>query len=117
MKANEFVKKFGWDKAGLLLSTQGKTIESLKVEYTSSQLKEFQRYIVSDRLMNLDKLKHLVESHELVEKHGGLISARKYIKFLRSSVDIGLYHGLDDVDCKTEIPLIEQAIKDVESCL
>lgn len=70
-----------------------------------------------DLSFHTEQLKQLVESHELVEKHGGLISARKYIKFLRSSVDIGLYHGLDDVDYKTEIPLIEQAIADVESCM
>lgn len=98
MKANEFVKKFGWDRAKREVALIG-TIAMM----------------CGDDDFNND-LKRLVESHELVEKHGGLISARKYIKFLRSSVDIGLYHGLDDVDYKTEIPLIEQAIADVESC-
>ena len=102
MKANEinsravmFIKKYGWEYAKHILNEDSVILVDL--DYT--------------------RLKRLVESHELVEKHSGLMSARKYIKFLRSSVDIGLYHGLDDVDCKTEIPLIEQAIKDVESCL
>lgn len=94
MKANEFIKKHGLDYA-----------------------KERLDYCKNARLVGMEiDLKRLVESHDLVEKHGGLISARKYMKFLQSSVDIGLYHGLDDVDYKTEIPLIEQAISDVESC-
>ena len=101
MKANEFVKKYGWDKARLLLSTQGKTIEVLKDEYNPSQLKEFQRYIVSDRLMNLDKLKRLVESFELVERYGTADEAKEYLPMLR----------MDSYD------ELKQAIEDVESCL
>ena len=97
MKANEFVNKYGWDKARLLLSTQGKTIESLKDEYTSSQLKEFQRYIVSDRLMNLDKLKRLIESYELVGSLGG-------IDYCKCMVQLS---GHD---------YLKQVIADVESC-
>ena len=94
MKANELVKKYG-------------------IEHSKDVANG---WITNYENTNLDDLKRLVESWELVEKHGGLISARKYLKFLRSSVDIGLYHGLGDVDYKTEIPLIEQAIADVESC-
>ena len=101
MKANEFVKKYGWNKARLLLSTQGKTIEVLKDEYNPSQLKEFQRYIVSDRLMNLDKLKRLVESFELVERYGTADEAKEYLPMLR----------MDSYD------ELKQAIEDVESCL
>ena len=101
MQANEFVKKFGLDKAELLLSTQGKTIESLKDEYTPSQLKEFQKYVVSDRLISLDKLKRIVESHKLVERYDSVDEAKEYLPMLR----------MDSYD------ELKQAIADVESCL
>lgn len=63
-----------------------------------------------------EQLKQLVESHERVAKQGGLVSARKYVKFLQSSVDRGLFHGLDGFDYKIELPLMKQAIADVEGC-
>ena len=103
MQANEFVNKYGWDKAALLLSIQGKTIEVLKDEYNPSQLKEFQRYIVSDRLMNLDKLKRLVESHELVKEHGTIERAKEYANSPYTAPEV--------------IERLKQAIADVESCL
>ena len=40
MKANEFFKKHGLNKAKALLSTQDKTIANLKSEFTAEQLKE-----------------------------------------------------------------------------
>lgn len=111
MKANEFVKKYGWDKVK-------EVVDSIKIKVSFDGRACHPCFITeTGDYVSCNELEPFVESHELVEKHGGLISARKYIKFLRSSVDIGLYHGLDDVDCKTEIPLIEQAIKDMESCL
>ena len=117
MKANEFVKKYGWNKARLLLSTQGKTIESLKDEYTSSQLKEFQRYIVSDRLMNLDKLKCLVESYELVAIH----SFEKSKEIVANAPSDDHFYswvlGNSGVRDKTvNIGELRKAIADVESC-
>ncbi|WP_312969757.1 hypothetical protein [Acinetobacter gerneri] len=101
MKANEFVKKFGIEKAKEFLDLPSYTVDQLLMLQSG---------------LRCDELQKLVESHELVEKHGGLVSSKKYLKFLQSSVDIGLYHGLDNVDYKTEIPEMEKAIADVESC-
>ena len=64
----------------------------------------------------LDDLKQIVEAWKLVENQGGLISSKKYLKFLQASVDIGLYHGLDNVNYETEIPLLRDAITCVEQC-
>ena len=100
MKANEFVKKHGLNKAKVLLSTQGKTIANLKSEYTAEQLKEYQGYIVSDDLMSFVELKRLVESHELVGRYGTVDEAKEYLPMLR----MGSYDEL------------KQAIADVESC-
>ena len=100
MKANEFVKKHGLNKAKVLLSTQGKTIANLKSEFTAEQLKEYQGYIVSGDLMSLAELKRLVESHELVGRYGTADEAKEYLTMLR----------MDSYD------ELKQAIADVESC-
>ena len=80
MRSNELVKKFGIEKAKLLLSTQGKTIAELKGEYTAKQLREYQGYIVSGDLMSFVDIKRLVDSHELVEKLGGLYIKPKHYR-------------------------------------
>ena len=98
MKANEFFKKHGLNKAKALLSTQGKTIANLKSEFTAEQLKEYQGYIVSGDLMSLVELKRLVESHELVENWGGLDDAKFALQLVRYP------------------ERLKQAIADVESC-
>lgn len=51
MKANEFVKKFGWCEAKAFLSFDSE----VEIVYTASFF---------------DELKRLVESHELVEFYG-----------------------------------------------
>lgn len=104
MKANEFFKKHGLNKAKVLLSTQGKTITELKDEYTSAQLKEYQGYIVSGDLMSLVELKRLVESYELVEKFGGLDKAKFKVKLNNAAMLETSKH-------------LKQAIADVESCM
>lgn len=103
MKANEFVKKHGLNKAKVLLSTQGKTIANLKSEYTVEQLKEYQGYIVSDDLMSLVELKRLVESHELVKEHGSIDRAKMYAERPYTAPEV--------------VDRLKQAIADVESCM
>ena len=103
MKAKEFVKDFGIEKAKLLLSTHGKTITELKGEYTAKQLKEYQGYIVSCDLMSFVELKHLVDSHEWVDSYGGLEKA-KLRCYPAKHLTMESYHKL------------KQAILDVEIC-
>lgn len=93
MKANEFVKKFGWEYAKHILTDDAPLVMNLK--YTN--------------------LKRLVESHELVESYGGLGKAKEYIYYH------GEYEAICDEDgsvCDyvSNSELIE-AIADVESCL
>ena len=57
MKAVDFVKKFGWDDAIALVN--------------ASNICGIDKSIV-----DIEELKRLVESHELVEKHGGLGNAK-----------------------------------------
>lgn len=118
MKAYDFVENKGLKAAKLIVDCW---IDYPETDVYLPDMMEYSFIAIEPTencpFVSLNDLKRLVESHALVEKHGGLISARKYIKFLKSSVDIGLYHGLGNVDYKTEIPRIEQAIADVESCM
>ena len=88
MKAVEFIKKYGLDVAKHK-ADEVKIIESM-----------------GDKLSIEDeKLKSLVESHELVESYGGLESAKKFVG--------SEYRKLSQP--KTYNRLCE-AISDVESC-
>ncbi|WP_180008295.1 hypothetical protein [Acinetobacter sp. YH12238] len=64
MKANQFVKKFGWYEAKAFLSFDSE----VEIVYTASFF---------------DDLKRLVESHELVENWGGLDDAKFALQLVR----------------------------------
>ena len=102
MNAIEFVKTFGFIEAKNTLD------DCIFLEAAFFNCLGFD-ICVSD-------LKQIVDAFELVERYGGLIGSKKYLKFLQASIDIGLYHGLDNVNYETEIPLIRDAIACVEQC-
>ncbi|WP_075166991.1 hypothetical protein [Acinetobacter indicus] len=83
MKANEFVKKFGWDRAKREVALIG-TIAMM----------------CGDNDFNND-LKRLVESHKLVESYGGLSKARNHVErtiFKLSCQIIALKKAIADVE-------------------
>ena len=90
MKANEFVKKFGWEEARKVCSG----VFSGEVVYKRENI-------------NIDDLKRLVKSHELLEKHknkhGGI----------RFRIRWGMYRYGDTQQFNDRL---KQAIADVESC-
>ena len=65
---------------------------------------------------HINQLKKIVDAFEFVEKNNGLNASKNTLKLLQSSIDIGLNHGINDVDAKTEIPKLKQAIELVEKC-
>ena len=88
MKANEFVKHYGWDKATIALNRcidEGKGLMVGGVE------------------VSIVDLKRLVGSHELVKACGGIEAANQHLK-----------EG--NVFRFEEKPLMRQTIADVESC-
>lgn len=105
MKANEFVKKFGLDLA------------KLDVQAFESGFIKREDIVEHYGFDILDDLKRLVESHDLVTSYNGLHGAKNTLKLLISSIEIGLYHGIDGVNAELEIPRLKQAIADVESCM
>lgn len=94
MKANEFVKKFGLDLAR-------RDVAALESGFIKKE--DFSEHYGFEIL---DDLKRLVESHDLVEKHGSLSDAKTELKKLSI---------LRWIDPKTEC--LREAIADVESCM
>ena len=99
MKANDFVKKVGWDLA--------KEYADECPSYCN-YLHEHGFYSISETWQLNEKhvlvldLKRLVESHELVEKHGGLENAKdEYFSCVQNNEPASY---------------VAKAILDVESC-
>lgn len=86
MKANDFVKKFGWNVA-IKLSNEMTGITQDVADCVACWGQS-----------EWDYLKRLIESHELVESYGGLENAKHEV-FKRPSQVV-----------------VKQAISDVESC-
>lgn len=100
MKATEFVKEYGIDTARECLEERPKGWESCYLKLSNFELV---KYIPSPLdFIDVDDLKRLVESHELVEKLGGLDDARdEYFNCVQNN-EASSY--------------IAQAIADVEAC-
>ena len=91
MKANEFVKKFGWERS--------RAASKMHIADFCRCFDLPMSFLIDMR----DDLKHLVESHELVGKVGGIEKA-KLRCYPAKHLTMDSYHRL------------KQAIADVESC-
>lgn len=96
MKANEFVKKFGWEEAKKIVG-----------EFNYNSRNKFITSLKDNSAINIYDLKRLIESHELVEKVGGLSMAKDFYENFEC-----VHVGLDLVSCRS----LGKAILDVESC-
>ena len=106
MKANEFVKKFGWDE---VISQLNKTQDNVVVMWLGSQSNDYA--LVKD-------LKRLVESHELVAIHGFEKSKEIVANALSDDHFYSWALGDSGVRDKTvNIGELRKAIADVESCM
>ena len=108
MNATDFIKQHGVDKAR-------KVVEGAPdlAEYYSTIDGEY--YRIELHAVNLRNLKRLVESVDLINANGGLNGTKNTVKLFQSSLDLGLYHGVDGVDAEVEIPRLKQAIADYEA--
>ena len=95
MKANEFVKKYGFDGAYELWQGSFHLLKNNLCILSGSVC----RLSDNEPLFSLGELKHLVESHELVENWGGLDDAKFALQLVRYP------------------KRLKQAIADVESCV
>ena len=121
MNAIQFIQQHGIDKARKELNklpnsnvTHMTSDARMFIEENNPLLDEFQRSQIKD-LICIEDLKRLVESVDLINANGGLNGTKNTVKLFQSSLDIGLYHGVDGVDAEVEIPRLKQAIADYES--
>ena len=68
MRANEFVKKFGWGEAISLID--------------ASKICGIDKSVV-----DIEELKRLVDSHELVREHGSIGRAKDYAQSRQAEID------------------------------
>ena len=99
MKANEFVKKFGWFRAHQILKHSNHKhkrflADGISVTYNEMDIPDW---------TSMGDLKQLVDSRNIVDAYGGLIEAKRHINspFLIRNKDS---------------EYLKQAILDVESC-
>lgn len=105
MKANEFVKKFGWDESVCLIKRFPEwadgycKLDDEFLNYSDAQ----DGYTLSDceHCVEYRDLKHLVDSHELVESFGGINNAKRFYD--------------ENLKCD-DSEVLRKAIADVESC-
>ena len=105
MKANEFVKKHGWDA---VINAVKSTNEEETAEFESTDLDPILSkrgdtigFNVKVYRIKYGEVKRLVESHEVVENHNGVDMAKRFIDA--------------NIECN-DSDRLKQAIADVESC-
>ena len=108
MNAINFIKQHGVEKAREVVECAPDL-----AEYYSTIDGEY--YRIELHAVNLRHLKRLVESVDLINANGGLNGTKNTITLFQSSLDLGLYHGVDGVDAEVEIPRLKQAIADYEA--
>ena len=107
MKANEFIKKVGWDGTkrviGLTIGNSWADHYSIEDDSIGTAGTIYSKKLCerNDNFVCLRSLKHLIESHELVESYGGVKNATFFT-----------HSGFD----YAEQLRLRQAILDVESC-
>ena len=101
MKANEFVKKFGWSSLKIAVTLppfyryKYVIFYSDEIDFKNEFIEKHKEY-----MFETQEVKRLVESHELVARYGTADEAKEYLPMLR----------MDSYD------ELKQAILDVESC-
>ena len=90
MKANEFVKKFGWEESKKHLLEVREAVNQIPYKHSAEDFS--------------NDLKRLVESHDLVGRNDGIESAKMMIERTK--------FPLSD-----RIIRLKKAIADVESCM
>ena len=113
MNAIKFIKEHGVEKAREVVDNHHECYMPEVFKYWSEQLQD---YVLAPKYASflVSELKRLVYSVDLVNCNGGWNGTKNTITLFQSSLDLGLYHGVDGVDAEVEIPRLKQAIADYE---
>ena len=130
MNAIQFIKDYGVAKAmevveGAPIYSTAFNVVSCSIIYYrlcdnwwwwyNSARKEYEIDYSKSMKIGISDLKRLVESVDLIHANSGLNGTKNTVKLFQSSLDIGLYHGVEGVNAEDEIPRLKQAIADYES--
>ena len=111
MNAIQFIQQHGVDKARKVIDGAPKW--AMSINFNNGMYYSRMEHKKGDTF--LYDIKRLVESVDLVNCNGGLNGTKNTVKLFQSSLDIGLYHGVEGVNAEDEIPRLKQAIADYES--
>lgn len=111
MNAIQFVKEKGVDKARKVID--GAPEWAMSINFNNGMYYSRMEHKKGDTF--LYDIKRLVESVDLIHANGGLNGTKNTITLFQSSLDLGLYHGVEGVNAEDEIPRLKQAIADYES--
>ena len=111
MDAIQFIKEHGVDKARKVVD--GAPDWAMSINFNNGMYYSRMEHKKGDTF--LYDIKRLVESVDLVNCNGGWNGTKNTITLFQSSLDLGLYHGVDGVDAEVEIPRLKQAIADYEA--
>ena len=111
MNAIQFIKDYGVDKARKVID--GAPEWAMSINFNNGMYYSRMEHKKGDTF--LYDLKRLVESVDLINANGGLNGTKNTVKLFQSSLDIGLYHGVEGVNAEDEIPRLKQAIADYDS--
>ena len=111
MNAVQFIQQHGVDKARKVID--GAPEWAMSINFNNGMYYSRMEHKKGDTF--LYDIKRLVESVDLVNCNGGLNGTKNTVKLFQSSLDIGLYHGVEGVNAEDEIPRLKQAIADYES--
>ena len=111
MNAIQFIQQHGVDKARKVID--GAPEWAMSINFNNGMYYSRMEHKKGDTF--LYDIKRLVESVDLVNCNGGLNGTKNTVKLFQSSLDIGLYHGVEGVNAEDEIPRLKQAIADYES--
>ena len=101
MKANEFVKKFGLDRAKQFVNADS-TAHALVFATTG---------------VSFIDLKRIVDAHELVVQCGGLEGAKSHLESIRFNIATKTWFGSALLNWSMYADKLVKAIADVESCM
>lgn len=110
MNATDFIKEHGVEKARKVV--EGAPEWAMSINFNNGMYYSRMEHKKGDTF--LYDIKCLVESVDLINANGGLNGTKNTITLFQSSLDLGLYHGVDGVDAEVEIPRLKQAIADYE---
>ena len=111
MNTIQFIKDHGVEKARKVID--GAPEWAMSINFNNGMYYSRMEHKKGDTF--LYDIKRLVESVDLVNCNGGWNGTKNTVKLFQSSLDIGLYHGVEGVNAEDEIPRLKQAIADYES--